>query len=86
MNYGVPYKGSKNLIVTKLAEAIPGAENFYDLFAGGCAVTFFSLNFQFQPCCFQQKIVPLQTDNILLISGWKVEIQTIYCRYSTITQ
>lgn len=39
MNYGVPYKGSKNLIVTKLAEAIPGAENFYDLFAGGCAVT-----------------------------------------------
>ena len=39
MNYGVPYKGSKNLIATKLAEAIPGVENFYDLFAGGCAVT-----------------------------------------------
>ena len=39
MNYGVPYKGSKNLIATKLAEAIPSAENFYDLFAGGCAVT-----------------------------------------------
>ena len=39
MNYGVSYKGSKNLIATKLAEAIPGAENFYDLFAGGCAVT-----------------------------------------------
>ncbi len=39
MNYGVPYKGSKNLIAAKLAEAIPGADNFYDLFAGGCAVT-----------------------------------------------
>jgi len=39
MSYGVPYKGSKNLIAAKLAEAIPGAANFYDLFAGGCAVT-----------------------------------------------
>ncbi len=39
MNYGVPYKGSKNIICNKLAEAIPAAENFYDLFAGGCAVT-----------------------------------------------
>ena len=41
MNYGVPYKGSKNRIVNKLADAIPyvGVSNFYDLFAGGCAVT-----------------------------------------------
>lgn len=39
MNYGVPYKGSKNMICSRLAEAIPAAENFYDLFAGGCAVT-----------------------------------------------
>ena len=41
MNYGVPYKGSKNMIVKGLWEAIPtkGFTNFYDLFAGGCAVT-----------------------------------------------
>ena len=40
-NYGVSYKGSKSRIVDKLVEAIPcfGVDNFYDLFAGGCAVT-----------------------------------------------
>ena len=39
--YGVPYKGSKSRIVEKLVTAIPfnGIDNFYDLFAGGCAVT-----------------------------------------------
>ena len=40
-NYGVSYKGSKSRIVEKLVMAIPyvGVDNFYDLFAGGCAVT-----------------------------------------------
>ena len=40
-NYGTPYKGSKSRIVDKIAEAIPyvGVDNFYDIFAGGCAVT-----------------------------------------------
>lgn len=39
--YGVSYKGSKSKIADKLAEVIPyrGIDNFYDLFAGGCAVT-----------------------------------------------
>ena len=39
--YCVSYKGSKSKIVDKLAEVIPyrGIDNFYDLFAGGCAVT-----------------------------------------------
>ena len=37
--YGLPYKGSKSRIVEKLLTAVPDAENFYDLFAGGCAVT-----------------------------------------------
>ena len=39
--YGGSYKGSKSKIVDKLAEVIPyrGIDNFYDLFAGGCAVT-----------------------------------------------
>ena len=41
MNYGVSYKGSKNMLVNDLMKAMPtsGMENFYDLFAGGCAVT-----------------------------------------------
>lgn len=39
MKYGLPYMGSKNAIVPYLIKSIPSAENFYDLFAGGCAVT-----------------------------------------------
>ena len=39
--WGVPYKGSKSQIVDRLVDAIPykSVDNFYDLFAGGCAVT-----------------------------------------------
>ena len=37
--YGVPYQGSKNSITEKIINIIPSAENFYDLFAGGCAIT-----------------------------------------------
>lgn len=39
MNYGIPYKGSKNKIAQKIIEQLPPAEHFYDLFAGGCAIT-----------------------------------------------
>lgn len=38
MNYGVPYMGSKSRIAEDIVEFLPEAENFYDLFAGGCAV------------------------------------------------
>ena len=37
--YGVPYMGSKNDIAVQIIEHLPQARNFYDLFAGGCAVT-----------------------------------------------
>ena len=39
MIYGVSYKGSKNKIAQWVLDNLPPAENFYDLFAGGCAVT-----------------------------------------------
>lgn len=39
MKYGLPYKGSKNGIVPFLIDVFPRKKNFYDLFAGGCAVT-----------------------------------------------
>lgn len=39
MRYGLPYKGSKNGIVPFLIDVFPRKKNFYDLFAGGCAVT-----------------------------------------------
>lgn len=37
--YGLPYMGSKNLIIKGLSEAFPKADHFYDLFGGGGAVT-----------------------------------------------
>lgn len=38
MNYGLPYKGSKNLIATKVLEHLPSAPILVDLFCGGCAI------------------------------------------------
>ncbi len=42
-NYGLPYQGSKDGIVHKLAHVFPRAENFYDLFGGGFSVTHYML-------------------------------------------
>lgn len=39
MAYGLPYMGSKNSIAPKIISVLPKAENFYDLFCGGCAIT-----------------------------------------------
>ena len=39
MRYGVAYKGSKNSIAEWVYSHFPKADNFYDLFAGGCAIT-----------------------------------------------
>lgn len=38
-NYGIGYKGSKNKIADKIINLFPNANNFYDLFAGGCSIT-----------------------------------------------
>ena len=39
MNYGIPYMGSKNTIAYKIIDIMPKADNFYDLFCGGCSIT-----------------------------------------------
>jgi len=39
MNYGLPYKGSKNKIIPFLMSQFPKKTHFYDMFAGGCSVT-----------------------------------------------
>ncbi len=39
MRYGVPYQGSKNQIAEWVIDNMPPADNFYDLCAGGCAIT-----------------------------------------------
>lgn len=38
-NYGIPYKGSKNLIAEWVVSHVPECGTFFDVFAGGCAVT-----------------------------------------------
>lgn len=37
--YGIPYMGSKDKIAELICKFIPPAENFYDLFGGGFAIT-----------------------------------------------
>jgi len=39
----MPYMGSKNNIVDSICLNFPKAENFYDLFGGGCSVTHYML-------------------------------------------
>lgn len=39
MKYGLPYMGSKNKIAEWVVSHFPEKKHFYDLFAGGCAVT-----------------------------------------------
>lgn len=39
MNYGLPYMGSKSRIAEWIVELLPSANNFVDLFAGGCSIT-----------------------------------------------
>ena len=43
MNYGLPYKGSKNKLAGKIFELFPRKKNFYDLFCGGCAMTHYGM-------------------------------------------
>ena len=38
-NYGISYMGSKNTIAYKIIDYLPKANNFYDLFCGGCSIT-----------------------------------------------
>lgn len=39
MNYGMPYKGSKNRIAYKLMQVLPAGKRFVDLFGGGGAMS-----------------------------------------------
>ena len=39
MNYGLPYKGSKNRIAKRILDVLPAAPVLYDVFCGGCAIT-----------------------------------------------
>lgn len=43
ISYGLPYRGSKSRIAKKIIDKLPRSESFYDLFAGGCAVSHVAL-------------------------------------------
>lgn len=45
-NYGLPYMGSKNKIAEWILSYLPKAENLYDLFCGGCAITHCAIELQ----------------------------------------
>lgn len=38
-NYGLPYQGSKSKLAERIVALLPKATHFYDVFAGGCAIT-----------------------------------------------
>lgn len=38
-SWGVPWKGRKSRLAEKIINTIPRANNFFDLFAGGCAIS-----------------------------------------------
>lgn len=42
-SWGLPYKGSKNLIAKHIVDALPSGERLVDLFAGGCAITDYAM-------------------------------------------
>jgi len=42
-DYGLPYQGSKQAIIHKIATLFPECDNFYDLFGGGFSVSHFML-------------------------------------------
>lgn len=44
MNYGLPYKGSKNKLAERILDMLPRAEHLYDLFCGGCAISHCALD------------------------------------------
>lgn len=39
ISYGVPYKGSKSMIAEWVVSHVPECATFFDVFAGGCAIT-----------------------------------------------
>ena len=48
MNFGLPYKGSKNKIAKWVCDILPNANTLYDLFVGGGAITHYaSLNLKY---------------------------------------
>ena len=38
MNYGLPYKGSKNKLAERIVSLLPKRTHLIDLFCGGCAI------------------------------------------------
>jgi len=59
MNYGLPYKGSKSKICEWLFTHIPKTDTFYDVFAGGGAVTDYAITHKWFQKYYVNDINPL---------------------------
>lgn len=42
--YGLPYKGSKRKLASRIMELMPPAEHFIDMFCGGCSMAHYALD------------------------------------------
>lgn len=50
--YGIPYKGGKTSEADHILAVMPNAENFYDMFCGGCSITHAAaLSHKFEHIC-----------------------------------
>jgi hypothetical protein len=47
--FGVPYKGSKNAIATKIVDLLPAGSRLVEPFAGGCAITHCAMTMEKYP-------------------------------------
>ncbi len=70
MSFGVPYKGSKNLIAKQIISLLPSSSTLYDVFSGGCAITHCAL------CSNKfQRVVAIDDNDIsvLFVRAWNGE-------------
>ena len=74
--YGIPYMGSKSAIAEWICSYLPPAENFYDLFAGGCAVTHAALVLKNYKHYFVSDINPMPVNLFLDAAHGKMKGET----------
>lgn len=56
--YGLPYQGSKDKLLDKIAPLLPRAQNFYDLFGGGFSVSHYMVLHKIYPHVHYNEIEP----------------------------
>lgn len=63
--YGIPYQGSKDKLLDKIAPLLPRAEHFYDLFGGGFSVSHYMVLHKLYPNVHYNEIEPSTVQLVL---------------------